>query len=61
MSLEMTLVMLVASWLAIACAMLWGILRISRRHQHHRPARPASPAEPVRHAKHLKRRPASSH
>ncbi|MBC3953873.1 MULTISPECIES: hypothetical protein [Pseudomonas] len=32
MSLEMTIVMLIASWLAVACAMLWGVLRISRRH-----------------------------
>ncbi|SHM52615.1 hypothetical protein SAMN05216593_101353 [Pseudomonas asturiensis] len=32
MSLELTIVMLIASWLAVACAMLWGVLRISRRH-----------------------------
>ncbi|WNW10485.1 hypothetical protein RRX38_04740 [Pseudomonas sp. DTU_2021_1001937_2_SI_NGA_ILE_001] len=33
MSLEMTIVMLIAAWLAVACAMLWGVLRIARRHQ----------------------------
>ncbi|MFJ4142935.1 hypothetical protein [Pseudomonas sp. NPDC089734] len=33
MSLEMTIVMLIVAWLAVAGAMLWGVLRISRRHQ----------------------------
>lgn len=32
MSLGMTLVMLIVGWLAVAAAMLWGVLRISRRH-----------------------------
>jgi hypothetical protein len=32
MSLIMTIVMLVSGWLAVAAAMLWGVLRISRRH-----------------------------
>lgn len=32
MSLTMTIVMLIAGWLAVATAMLWGVLRISRRH-----------------------------
>lgn len=40
MSLTMTIVMLIAGWLAVATAMLWGVLRISRRHHHH----------PVQHA-----------
>ena len=40
MSLTMTIVMLIAGWLAVAAAMLWGVLRISRRHHHH-PAQPA--------------------
>lgn len=31
MSLGMTIVMLVAGWMAVACAMLWGVMRISRR------------------------------
>ncbi|KFE57545.1 hypothetical protein [Pseudomonas syringae] len=34
MSLEMTIVMLIAAWLAVASAMLWGVMRISRRHHH---------------------------
>ena len=32
MSLGMTIVMLIAAWLAVAAAMLWGVMRISRRH-----------------------------
>lgn len=28
----MTIVMLIAAWLAVALAMLWGVMRISRRH-----------------------------
>ncbi|WP_178122627.1 hypothetical protein [Pseudomonas izuensis] len=39
MSLTMTIVMLISSWLAVAAAMLWGVLRITRRHHH--PAQPA--------------------
>ncbi len=35
MSLTMTIVMLIAGWLAVATAMLWGVLRITRRHHHH--------------------------
>lgn len=60
MSLEMTIVMLIASWLAVACAMLWGVLRISRRHQH-RVLPPAAPKAPVRLEKQPKRRPATAH
>lgn len=41
MSLTMTIVMLIAGWLAVATAMLWGVLRISRRH-HHPPVQPAA-------------------
>jgi hypothetical protein len=43
MSLTMTIVMLIAGWLAVATAMLWGVLRITRRH-HHAPVQPATPA-----------------
>jgi hypothetical protein len=35
MSLAMTIVMLITGWLAVAAAMLWGVLRITRRHHHH--------------------------
>jgi len=38
MSLTMTIVMLIAGWLAVAAAMLWGVLRISRRHHPVQPA-----------------------
>jgi hypothetical protein len=40
MSLTMTFVMLISGWLAVATAMLWGVLRIARRH-HHYPVQPA--------------------
>ncbi|AHG41459.1 hypothetical protein N018_15180 [Pseudomonas syringae CC1557] len=32
MSLGLTIVMLIASWLAVSSAMLWGVMRVSRRH-----------------------------
>ncbi|MFL1415544.1 hypothetical protein ACI77M_04795 [Pseudomonas fildesensis] len=34
MSLATTIFMLVCGWLAVAGAMLWGVLRITRRHHH---------------------------
>ena len=53
MSLVMTIVMLISGWLAVAAAMLWGVLRITRRHHHH-PVQPATLAKneesPVSHA-----------
>jgi Na+-transporting methylmalonyl-CoA/oxaloacetate decarboxylase gamma subunit len=60
MSLGMTIVMLIASWLAVACAMLWGVLRISRRH-HHRNFQSPQPAAPVKKRRHPKARPAGVH
>lgn len=45
MSLTMAILMLVGMWLSVAAAMLWGVLRIVRRHSHH----------------HLHRRPPPSH
>lgn len=33
MSLAMTLFSLIAAWFSVALAMLWGVLRIVRRHQ----------------------------
>jgi hypothetical protein len=60
MSLGMTIVMLIASWLAVAFAMLWGVLRISRRH-HHRSFRSPQPATPVKKRRHPKARPAGVH
>ncbi|MFJ5282774.1 hypothetical protein ACIP66_02795 [Pseudomonas sp. NPDC088429] len=32
MSLAMTIVSMIAAWTAIAISMLWGVLRIARRH-----------------------------
>ncbi|WP_457970092.1 hypothetical protein M1D68_09265 [Pseudomonas sp. R4-84] len=32
MSLMTTILMLVFGWLSVAAAMLWGVLRIARRH-----------------------------
>ena len=38
MSLTMAIFMLIAAWLSVAAAMLWGVLRIARRHHlHHQP------------------------
>ncbi|MBC3949108.1 MULTISPECIES: hypothetical protein [Pseudomonas] len=53
MSLEMTIVMLISAWLAVATAMLWGVMRISRRH-HHRSAPPAptKPLKPIKSRPH---------
>ncbi|WP_434766058.1 hypothetical protein [Pseudomonas triticicola] len=52
MSLTMTIVMLIAGWLAVATAMLWGVLRISRRHQHPAQTPPVEKTQKrtVRHA-----------
>ncbi|RMU79279.1 hypothetical protein ALP22_03330 [Pseudomonas coronafaciens pv. porri] len=53
MSLELTIVMLIASWLAVSSAMLWGVMRISRRH-HARSSRPLLVQKPDL-TKHVKR------
>ncbi|WP_460122491.1 hypothetical protein [Pseudomonas sp. S2_C03] len=51
MSLTMTIVMLISGWLAVATAMLWGVLRIARRHHHHpAPAARVVKDPTVRHA-----------
>jgi hypothetical protein len=47
MSLTMTIVMLIAGWLAVATAMLWGVLRIARRHHH--PLPPVAVETPQKH------------
>ena len=44
MSLAIIILMLVTGWLAVAAAMLWGVLRIARRHHH--PVQPAPLAQP---------------
>jgi Na+-transporting methylmalonyl-CoA/oxaloacetate decarboxylase gamma subunit len=52
MSLGMTLVMLIVGWLAVAAAMLWGVLRISRRHHPHYRSAETAKAAPVVASKH---------
>ncbi|ETK18325.1 hypothetical protein H097_13508 [Pseudomonas sp. FH4] len=37
MSLTATIFLLVLGWLAVAGAMLWGVLRVTRRHPHPQP------------------------
>ncbi|WP_156109536.1 hypothetical protein [Pseudomonas cremoricolorata] len=39
MSLTMAIILLIGMWTSVALAMLWGVLRILRRHA---PARPAA-------------------
>jgi MFS superfamily sulfate permease-like transporter len=48
-SLTTTIIMLVCGWLAVAAAMLWGVLRITRRHHHPRiqPATPVKAEKPA--------------
>ncbi|MGE7815111.1 hypothetical protein ACQKMW_17010 [Pseudomonas sivasensis] len=48
MSLATTIVMLICGWLAVASAMLWGVLRITRRH-HHPHVKPAKPLKAAAH------------
>ncbi|MBD8595419.1 hypothetical protein IFT75_18535 [Pseudomonas sp. CFBP 8758] len=52
MSLAMIIFSLIAGWMAVAAAMLWGVLRIARRHQHAHPqpraAKRSAPAAPRR-------------
>ena len=42
MSLVTTIFLLLCGWLAVASAMLWGVLRVTRRHHtpHVQPAKP---------------------
>ncbi|WP_167368546.1 hypothetical protein [Pseudomonas frederiksbergensis] len=50
MSLTMIILMLICGWLAVAAAMLWGVLRITRRHYHSHvhSAAPAKTGKPAR-------------
>ena len=47
MSLATTIILLICGWLAVAAAMLWGVLRIARRHHPH--AKPAKPHKAAVH------------
>ena len=44
MSLTLTIVMLISMWLSIAAAMLWGVLRVLRRHAQQATLPDAGPA-----------------
>jgi hypothetical protein len=48
MSLATTIFMLVCGWLTVAAAMLWGVLRITRRH-HHPHVTPTKPRKAAVH------------
>nr|WP_314485656.1 hypothetical protein [uncultured Pseudomonas sp.] len=58
MNMTLAIIMLVCMWLSVAAAMLWGVLRIARRHAQPvaRPQARPTPA-PVRRAQ----RPAAVH
>lgn len=43
MSLTMAIVMMIGAWILVAAAMLWGVMRIARRHHHPAPPKPALP------------------
>lgn len=45
MSPAQTIILLIASWLSVALTMLWGILRIARRHRYSPPQ--ISPKKPM--------------
>ncbi|MDZ3992890.1 hypothetical protein [Pseudomonas sp. Teo4] len=59
MSLTVAILMLVGMWISVAAAMLWGVLRIVRRHAHHHhlPPQTLPKPQPARRA----RRHASAH
>lgn len=46
MSLTMAIIMLVGMWLSVAAAMLWGVLRIVRRHSHTQQPAPREQPKP---------------
>lgn len=45
MSLTTTIFLLICGWLAVAAAMLWGVLRITRRHHQPHLQAPAAKSE----------------
>jgi len=53
MSLTVAILMMIMAWLLVAAAMLWGVLRITRRHHH--PVREASKPGPRPRAGHTPR------
>ncbi|MFK0309778.1 hypothetical protein ACIQUF_00905 [Pseudomonas sp. NPDC090233] len=57
MSMTVAILMLVGMWLSVAAAMLWGVLRIVRRHSHHHhlPPQAAVKPQPAKGAQHAPR------
>ncbi|MGE8391422.1 hypothetical protein HFV04_024885 [Pseudomonas sp. BIGb0427] len=52
MSLTMAILLLLGAWLSVAAAMLWGVLRIARRHHpHHRIQPEGKDAVPLRRSR----------
>ena len=51
MSLTTTILLLICGWLAVAAAMLWGVMRVTRRHHqpHVKPAAPGKLHKPAGH------------
>lgn len=48
MSPTLTIILLITGWLAVAAAMLWGLMRISRHHHPHpQPEPKLKPAQPA--------------
>ena len=48
MSPTLTIILLITGWLAVAAAMLWGLMRISRHHHPQVQAKPQDvPEKPV--------------
>lgn len=62
MSPESYILLMVSGWLLVSAAMLWGMLRLLKRHQleaqlaEEFPALPASPSDPVWRRQHAPRR-----
>lgn len=56
MSLTMGIFLLIGTWLVVAAAMLWGVLRIARRHHlHHPQPRKAAPQVQPQVQRHARR------
>lgn len=44
---ESVILLLISAWFLVAAAMLWGLLRIARRHASYNQPRPMAPAAPA--------------
>jgi len=50
MSLTMAIIMMMGAWVLVAAAMLWGVMRIARRHHYPLPTAAAPKKVPTRPA-----------